>query len=344
MSGRLDFLDHLRAIAVLLVLVSHFGIAINGSMVEIQNSTINIGSIGVFIFFCVSGYVIPWSMQGKTGFVTAGEFWKRRILRLYPLYLLVATVGFLWLGDPVAVAQMGNAFAHHPAGYPLAFLSMTTFWLGAPTVFGGLEWTLAYEMVFYLACTAFLVGQQFASSRVLMTGIVILCTVVLAPGVPNVIQKAALMYSFFAFGFLFFLRERQSIPQRLFLVLAACVVATILLRNALWYFSWGVNYMTFACVPALIVFAGFASRRIVVRSKALQVTGMVSYSTYLTHIFVPHHIPLAGLPWGARFFVWTAVAIAVSVALYYGVERPFIRLGRRQFLRFSGDDAPKYSH
>jgi peptidoglycan/LPS O-acetylase OafA/YrhL len=98
-SRRLEFLDQLRALAILFVLVSHFGLAIDGDFGAFENRTINFGSIGVFIFFCVSGYVIPWSMRGQRAgeFVSTRSFWIRRVLRLYPMYPCAAAVGMLWL-------------------------------------------------------------------------------------------------------------------------------------------------------------------------------------------------------------------------------------------------------
>ncbi len=49
-SNRLEGLDQLRGIAVLCVLLSHFSIAINNGLIDIQNKTINVGTIGVLIF------------------------------------------------------------------------------------------------------------------------------------------------------------------------------------------------------------------------------------------------------------------------------------------------------
>jgi peptidoglycan/LPS O-acetylase OafA/YrhL len=124
------------------------------------------------------------------------------------------------------------------------------------------------------------------------------------------------------------LKSTGFVSVRLFAVLAWLVVATMTARNALWYAYWGVNYMTFAFAPAVAVFYAFASGRVVVVSRGLGLFGTASYSTYLTHIYVPHALPLAALPWLVRVGVWTVVALVVSVPLYFYVELPFIKAGR----------------
>src|SRR5678810_1377201 len=57
------------------------------------------GYIGVFLFFVISGFCIhlQWAKSraaGKTPEINFGPFWKRRIRRLYPPYL-ITLAGFL---------------------------------------------------------------------------------------------------------------------------------------------------------------------------------------------------------------------------------------------------------
>ena len=55
---------------------------------------INPGDYGVFVFFIISGYIVPASLE-RRGSVRA--FWVSRIFRLYPLYLLaVGLAVLLW--------------------------------------------------------------------------------------------------------------------------------------------------------------------------------------------------------------------------------------------------------
>jgi peptidoglycan/LPS O-acetylase OafA/YrhL len=100
------------------------------------------------LFFLVSGYIIPASLE-RHGSLRA--FWISRLCRLFPLYLAVAAlvVGLGAAGlvpaDPVLVA--------HPATAALAHATMLPFLLGVPLV-TPVFWTLTFEMAFYLLVSA----------------------------------------------------------------------------------------------------------------------------------------------------------------------------------------------
>ncbi len=52
----------------------------------------NAGQYGVFVFFLVSGYIIPASLERKG---SVRGFWVSRAFRLYPLYLLGIGISLL---------------------------------------------------------------------------------------------------------------------------------------------------------------------------------------------------------------------------------------------------------
>lgn len=57
--------------------------------------------------------------------------------------------------------------------------------------------------------------------------------------------------------------------------------------------------------------------------------GTISYSLYLVHALVLFTLPaMPSAPWRA-LVPGTVVSIAASSATYYGIEKPFIALGRR---------------
>src|ERR1700750_1663536 len=87
-------IDGLRGVAVFLVIAFHFGVwPFTG------------GYIGVDIFFVISGYLITSLLcQSTTVLPALDDFYRRRIIRLMPMFLIVAvvtTVGtaFLFLPD-----------------------------------------------------------------------------------------------------------------------------------------------------------------------------------------------------------------------------------------------------
>lgn len=86
-------LDGLRAIAVLIVLLAHFGL-----------SHILPGGFGVTIFFIISGFLITrllLSEQKTKGHIALKNFYIRRIIRLYP------ALAFMVLSTTLAYYVMG---------------------------------------------------------------------------------------------------------------------------------------------------------------------------------------------------------------------------------------------
>jgi peptidoglycan/LPS O-acetylase OafA/YrhL len=143
---RLAWLDALRGIGAMAVVAEHM---LPWLMPALRPYWFNLGMYGVFVFFLVSGYIIPVSLEQR-GDVRA--FWISRIFRLYPLYLLV--IAFV-----LAMAFWVPVRPQVPRSVPgvAAHLSMLLDVVHIGAVADPM-WTLSYEMVFYLLVTALFVG------------------------------------------------------------------------------------------------------------------------------------------------------------------------------------------
>jgi peptidoglycan/LPS O-acetylase OafA/YrhL len=145
------WLDALRGIAALLVVYAHLSHYLLRSVRAVSAEWLHAGPAGVMLFFLVSGYIIPASLE-RHG--SLRRFWAGRFRRLFPLYtvvaLLVVALGVTGVVplDPIVVAHPGTAAVAHA--------TMLPFLLGQPLV-TPVFWTLSFEMVFYL-----LVGALFA--------------------------------------------------------------------------------------------------------------------------------------------------------------------------------------
>ncbi|MFG1614734.1 acyltransferase family protein [Nonomuraea wenchangensis] len=144
-TTRLDWLDALRGLGALAVVGEHLT---TWAIPWLRPTAINLGIYGVLVFFLVSGYIIPHSLE-RHGDVRT--FWIGRVFRLYPLYLaaIVLTLALSpWIAVRAEVPRDASAVAAHA--------TMLLDAVGSAGVLNTM-WTLSYEMVFYLLAAALFV-------------------------------------------------------------------------------------------------------------------------------------------------------------------------------------------
>ncbi|MET9407529.1 acyltransferase [Streptomyces sp. NPDC002935] len=147
--SRLGWLDALRGVAALLVAFDHSSYAFMAESREQLMPLVNIGRYGVLVFFLVSGYVIPASLE-RRGCVRS--FWIGRVFRVYPLW--AAVVGSVLALDLLGITDMPARFGGlSTATVAVAHVTLLQELLGTPSVVLVL-WTLSYEMAFYLLVVA----------------------------------------------------------------------------------------------------------------------------------------------------------------------------------------------
>ncbi|WP_160820191.1 acyltransferase [Actinomadura sp. J1-007] len=150
---RLDWLDALRGIAALVVVFEHSLDVLFPEVRRTASPWFDFGRYGVFVFFLVSGYIVPASLERRR---SVREFWIGRMFRLYPPWALAGAIGLAAGAAGVAWAPP-DGLAEHPARAAFAHLTMLQDLLGVPNVVN-VFWTLSYEMVFYLLVTALFVA------------------------------------------------------------------------------------------------------------------------------------------------------------------------------------------
>ena len=146
-AGRLAWLDALRGFAALCVVFDHGSWLLLTPVRDFLYQWFNPGEYGVFVFFLVSGYIVPASLERKGSIKT---FWTSRAFRLYPMYavaVVLAGVAFLTRHGTIGGAE------HHPVTAVFSWLLMLPNLLTGPDV-PNVTWTLSYEMVFYLLLAA----------------------------------------------------------------------------------------------------------------------------------------------------------------------------------------------
>lgn len=151
--------DGLRGIAVLLVILAHgeiWGLLGLGGTAVARAFT---AELGVTVFFVLSGFLITALLleeRKATGTVSLRDFYIRRALRIFPLYLLAISImpALMLLG----VLGMKNCTIFYAYTYTLNFAPKECV-LASYSHF----WSLAVEEHFYLVWpVAFLLGRRFA--------------------------------------------------------------------------------------------------------------------------------------------------------------------------------------
>jgi peptidoglycan/LPS O-acetylase OafA/YrhL len=145
-ESRLGFLDVLRGIAALMVALYHLGNSRPGgaAFYWVSHSLLNFGAFGVLLFFVVSGFIIPASLERRG---SLSQFWIGRVFRLVPLFWLVVTavVALWWLG---LYDQPGYVFSNKLL-LLVGNATLLTNHIGASSLVGP-AWTLPFEISFYL--------------------------------------------------------------------------------------------------------------------------------------------------------------------------------------------------
>ncbi|WP_218567083.1 acyltransferase [Pseudomonas sp. R3-18-08] len=150
--------NFIRMVAALFVLISH-AYPISRGAIEVEPLVaqlgISLGGLGVFTFFCISGFFISLSYQrskSKVDFVVA------RFLRLYPALLVVLVLSAFVVGPLFAALSLDDYFSSSEVySYVTTNLKLKNIQFQLPGLFqdnpypgiNGSLWTLYYEVLLY---------------------------------------------------------------------------------------------------------------------------------------------------------------------------------------------------
>jgi len=329
-------LDAMRAVAVTMVVLFHQGLPVSGSL-------------GVMIFFVLSGFLITGMLlreHSRSGTISLRQFYRRRAYRIFPTFYVcwAVTIGLLVLQHrPFHWAQAAASF-FYLSDYARAFLpaaQQVTFPMG-------ISWSLAIEEQFYLLWPLMLLLVLSRKGRgttwVGMGIIAIWCWRALLLSVLH----GSWDYAYNAFdtradalligGWLAFaLRERRipwAIPllvRSQWLVLpsvAALVVASYMDIHGsarLWpqLLIFTLEPVLAAIVLVQWVFWGSIGWRFL-EFGGVKWIARLSYAIYLYHPIVLGVQRYIHVPHGQRLLAIPLI-LTVACASYYCIERPFMR-------------------
>ncbi|GAB3470691.1 hypothetical protein GCM10027321_41430 [Massilia terrae] len=322
----LSTLDGIRAVAVILVVVSHLILQLTDGAEPAFYSYRTMGRIGVAIFFVHTTLVLMMSLQRHGP--AAIPFYIRRIFRIYPL--AIVTVLFF------ALLQLGSIPID--TGKLLSNLFLVQNITGYASLPRPL-WSLPYELQMYLVLPA-LYHLARTQQPVLWAIALWLSATVLALLLPtqSLAHKLALYVPCFLPGFLAYLLagrirfELSSACLFAFIAIAGTVLIPMLVKIG---FSEMPLFWVFCLAIGIIIPASDElQNRHIVRGASL--VAKYSYGIYLTHVLAMGAID--GLVPGPKLVQWGAMLvllIGLAYMSYHGIEKRGIALGMRLAERYA---------
>jgi peptidoglycan/LPS O-acetylase OafA/YrhL len=332
-ARRLEYIDGLRLVGAGAVLIQHLFERFHERWAHLLVDP-GPGVFGVVLFFMISGFVIPFSVQRG---LDVRAFVIRRITRIYPVYLVVLALA---LGFAFAdVAPYFRQLLDARPGEWIANLLLVQDFTGARP-FYSVSWTLAIEFIWYalFVCLVKTAGRRAGTiSAVAAPALMIALTLVsVAIGVRIPLGRPGMVYAA-VLGYQTYRYQVGDIGTRTWRVHLIVFLIVTLASNsvAFGYFHHPKISLMQAIGPwtaALILFAlsvsipAVRSRR-GLANPTLAWLGAASYSIYMMH---PLAIALAVHLETPILVIAAAVLLTFTMALlsYRYVELPGIRLGR----------------
>jgi peptidoglycan/LPS O-acetylase OafA/YrhL len=301
----------------------------------------NIGSVSVALFFLISGFVIPISLQryGSRRFLIARAF------RIFPVYWASLALSVTSI---VAVSTwFGQPYVFDPAYVAIRAVIGLRLLLGLPSI-DVVVWTLEIELAFYLFAATCLGGTP-SFRRMLAAGVVIAA---LAVGVSHAVATPALfnpfnlhvaqlashfavLLGFMLIGVAFKMHHGGRLSTRE--ACAAVALLGLLHYVALRYSVQGANVEmvvrhTLMNVVAVMLFAAcYTWRDRFTSNKLTTFLSEISYPLYVVHGVTGFAVMRVMLDLGAGPWSTIAGGLSVSVALawclHVVVERPSQAVG-----------------
>jgi len=341
-SSRIPSLDGLRAISIMLVMVSHFAYIKNFPLPKVIDPLWldRLGPLGVRVFFVISGFLITSLLLGEletNQSINLGRFYLRRTLRIFPPYYFFVLVMIVL--SRLNWVELYNRDIIHAFTYTINYYPERSWVIGH-------AWSLSVEEQFYLLWPALLIlagkrrGLWIALAFILLAPFIRLGYYYLKPAfveyelgyrfetTADAIAVGCLlagMYSWLIRQPLF----HRVVKSRLFilvpiLVLFASQINPIRIR----YLFLAISIQNIGIAACIVWSIIHSTGRVgkVLNAKPVVYIGVMSYSIYLWQ--QPFLNPFSSL-YINQFPINIILVAGAALVSYYLIERPSLQLRRR---------------
>lgn len=323
---RLFYLDFIRALATILILMTHFNALyiysypdnIDKAILFCRPFNIYIGNWGVALFFIISGASLMYVYSEK---LEVKDFFKKRFLSLFPLFWFCYVLFFFWQfyenkGMPAGIPKINMLFTIigfdgylSGLGVPVA----TFYILG--------EWFLGAIILLYLIFPLLRIGvKKYPVITAIVIGIVYILGTFVYKGSLN---QSCIIFNRIpelAFG-MYFVEYWKKIPA-----LGAGVSVIALVLNTILKPEWNSTFQT--------TYVGIASFCVLVYvgqyikwnwlQKLCKTIGKYSYAVFLVHHVLIYKIAdsfdLGNICLSNSYLLFTLCTIVIFVAAYVVVN------------------------
>ena len=352
-------LNGLRFVAAILVLIHHveqFKKIMN--LPNYFDNTIinNLGKFGVNLFFVLSGFLITFLLlteKNRSNTISVSKFYKRRILRIWPLYFLLIILSF-FIFPEIEILQINNISNQIHDNFIskivlfIFFLPNLCLGVFAPVLFASQMWSIGYEEQFYLIWPWILKNIKKARIFLIFLFVCFLTIKTLLLFVfkdflisINFYEKIVLLFDFPSFdslligGFFAYLvfEKNQTIKfvyKPYFQVIIYLSLFYIVINNC--YLTLVINQI-YAIIFGLIIINLSNGKTTIlnIENKIVNYLGQITYSLYMFHAVIIvlvlnvfekikyHNIYI-------EYFIIITLTILFSILSYEFFEKYFINL------------------
>ena len=315
-----------RLVLASAVALSHAGFGVYG---------LNPGVVAVVGFYLASGYVMTGLIRVHYGRLRdAGRFYADRALRLFPHYLVVASLTFVlhhvgrivsspYLSEPATWDRVLENVLVVPLNF-FMFNDADRYTLIPPA------WSLGAEIQFYLV-VPFLLLWRLRPVAIAISAAIFLTAAFgainsdwygyrLLPGILFIFLIGSLLYDAHGSG-----NGRGGLRlTALVVALTVIVAATLHLRGAL-----TLPYNREILLGLAVGTAAVATLGQRHRARFDDLVGNLSYGVFLNHFLVLWTVFGGTVSGPLQAFAFVATSVALSAVTYYAVERPALAWRRR---------------
>lgn len=334
------FINGLRGLAAIFVFVNHapfvlINLGVKNTVFSAWGQIYpNLGSFGVQIFFCITGFLF-FDKIIKSKDIDWGDFFVSRIRRVAPLYYLTSLLVFI-----IAASFSGFEFLNKESITTIAGLVTFNF-IDNPMKIGGVSlvplssvtWTLVHEWRFYAVLPMVAIFYRSPYRSVIMTVAMLIAAIDLG-------TSAVVCWAYFLSGMGAAVIHKKSITNKAIKLSFMIIAISIFVWMCGLVEVPGYGALRFTLATIFFISITISNPRFL-HYQFLNRLSDISYSVYLLHLpvlflsfkLLSVFLDLAALDkvtfWAVNFMT-IPIIVALSTFTFVHVEKRFMRKKREE--------------